>query len=167
MRTIEFFQQLKIPSTLTTPLLDLANTATQWHRHYNFDVVPVDPLLLRTDPVMAFLMSKYAFIGGVSKMPENTCYHWHTDTVRQTSINMLLKDGGDSRCLFTKPTAEVSFPFMELSYLPDTYYVFNTQMPHTVYNFTKPRYLFSLEFFDKDRALTFAELCDALRADYI
>jgi hypothetical protein len=51
------------------------------------------------------------------------------------------------------------FDVEELKYEPDSYYVFNTQIPHMVLNTTQPRYLFSLEFLEEDRGLTFDELC--------
>jgi len=50
-----------------------------------------------------------------------------------------------------------------LKYEPETYYVFNTQVPHMVLNTTKPRYLFSVEFLEKDRGLTFNELCEDIK----
>jgi hypothetical protein len=165
MHITDCFRPIYFRSTLKEPLLKMAHATKEWHKHYNFDVAPVSPTLLEQDPVMRLLMSKYAFVAAVARMPENTCYNWHVDTVRQTGINMLLEDGGDSRCLFTKSAADVSFPFVELQYVPHTYYAFNTQVPHTVHNFAKPRYLFTLEFFDKDSALTFADLCAALRAN--
>jgi hypothetical protein len=46
----------------------------------------------------------------------------------------------------------------ELKYEPDSYYIFNTQVPHMVLNIEQPRYLFSLEFLEEDRGLTFDEL---------
>jgi len=164
MRThpTDCFWPIAISSTLTKPLLEIAHTAKEWHKYYNFDVAPVPPELMEQDPVLQFLMSKYRLLGAIARMPENTCYNWHTDTVRQVGINMLLEDGGDSRCMFKGSTEDVAFPFIELPYLQHTYYAFNTQIPHTVYNFTKPRYLLTLEFFDKDRSLTFKELCSTL-----
>jgi len=162
----DYFRPIFKGSTLKKPLLEIAHTAIEWHSHYNFDVTPVPPELMEQDPVLRRLMADYSFVGGIARMPENTCYNWHTDTDRQVGVNMLLEDGGDSRCLFADTTTDVVFPFWELKYLPKTYYVFNTQAPHTVYNFTKPRYLFTLEFFDKDRALTFAELCSVVSVNF-
>jgi hypothetical protein len=164
MRPTDYFLPILTSSTLKKPLLEIAHTAKEWHRYYNFDVTPIPPAVLGQDPVLLFLMSRYNFIGGITRMPANTCYNWHTDTDRRVGLNMLLEDGGDSRCLFTNSVEDVVFPFLELDYLPKTYYAFNTQAPHSVYNFTKPRYLFTLEFFDKDRELTFADLCSVIRA---
>ena len=76
---------------------------------------------------------------------------------------MLLSDDGDSRCLFLNDEPGVVFKTKELFYLPDTYYVFNTQVPHMVLNTAKPRYLFSVEFLEKDRGLTFDELCEDVK----
>ena len=73
---------------------------------------------------------------------------------------MLLADDNKSRCLFIEDEKPgLVFTTKELKYQPGTYYVFNTQKPHMVLNTTQPRYLFSLEFTDKDSGLTFDELC--------
>ena len=50
-------------------------------------------------------------------------------------------------------------PITELNDKEFTYYIFNTKIPHTVFNFSEPRYLFSLEFLDEDKGLTYDELC--------
>jgi hypothetical protein len=76
---------------------------------------------------------------------------------------MLLSDDGDSRCLFLDGEPGVVFNTQELKYKPDTYYAFNTQVPHMVLNTTRPRYLFSVEFLEKDRGLTFDELCEDIK----
>jgi hypothetical protein len=95
-------------------------------------------------------------------MPPNTTYNWHVDSDRKVGLNMLLQDG-QSHCLFATEDFGVRCVVEELQYQPNSYYVFNTQVPHMVLNLEQPRYLFSLEFLDKDRGLTFDELCENIK----
>jgi hypothetical protein len=134
-----------------------------WTQYYNFRAVPVPSEILLEDPFMGNLAEKRAFHAGILRMEPNTCYNWHVDTDRKVGLNMLLSDDGDSRCLFLDGEPGVVFKTQELSYQPDTYYVFNTQVPHMVLNTTRPRYLFSLEFLGQDRGLTFDELCEDIK----
>lgn len=106
-----------------------------WIPYYNFMGLPIPKFILDHDPLFFKLSEKYAFHAGIIRLPPNTCYNWHVDTDRAVGINMLVFDSGQSRCLFKAGDGEVSFPIEELKYSPDTYYIFNTKVPHTVLNF--------------------------------
>lgn len=80
------------------------------------------------------------------KTDPHQAYMWHRDENRGLSVNLLLTPGRCSHCLFDTPTNEYNLYFTELDYAPRTFYLFNTQIPHTVINFGEPRYLFSVEF---------------------
>ena len=130
-----------------------------WKPYYNFVATPVPEVLLAQDPFLMALAEKRKFHGGILRMEPNTCYNWHVDTDRQVGLNMLLADDGKSKCLFLDGESGVVFKTQELQYHPGTYYVFDTQVTHIVLNTTSPRYLFSLEYLEIDRGLTFTELC--------
>ena len=85
-------------------------------------------------------------------------YEWHTDQYRGTCINMLLSYDHVSHCLFGIKKNETNVYFHELKYEPSTFYIFNNQFPHSVINFEKPRYLFSLEFAATADDLLYPEL---------
>lgn len=161
---MRYFYEIPVKSTVAEGVMGFARSVTHWQKYYNFDAVVVPPELLMDDPVMVQLMKDYVLVAGVLKMPENTCYRWHTDTDRKVAVNMLLEDDGASRCIFADDCSSVSFPITELKYQPDTYYVFDTQELHTITNFTTPRYLFSVEFFGKDRPMGFEKLSGDLQA---
>lgn len=76
-------------------------------------------------------------------MCPNTFYHWHIDGRRKCAINMVL-DGWDSLVL----TGRRKGPYYEhLEHVPYTlskYMLLNTSVPHTVINFSQPRYVLSL-----------------------
>jgi phage anti-repressor protein len=58
------------------------------------------------------------------------------------------------------------FKIEELSYKPQTYYLFNTQVTHTVYNFETTRYLLSIEFAKNKEQLSYEELLKEVMANY-
>jgi hypothetical protein len=64
----------------------------------------------------------------------------------------------DAAALANAPGAPV-VPATELVYAPDTYYLFNSQQPHAVWNGAGPRVLLSLEFAEDRDALSYAQLC--------
>ena len=135
-----------------------------WVKYYNFEAIQVHPDLLQQDPFISYLSKKRKFHAGILRMPPNTCYNWHVDTDRHVGLNMLLADDNQSRCLFVdEERPGVVFKTHELKYQPSTYYAFNTQKPHMVLNTVQPRYLFSLEFLEEDRGLTFNELCTDIK----
>jgi hypothetical protein len=157
------YKPVLVGSTIANDLYRYALDSHSWTQYYNFRAVPVPSEILWEDPFMGNLAEKRAFHAGILRMEPNTCYNWHVDTDRKVGLNMLLSDDGDSRCLFLDGEPGVVFKTQELSYQPDTYYVFNTQVPHMVLNTTRLRYLFSLEFLGQDRGLTFDELCEDIK----
>jgi hypothetical protein len=154
----------KIPSrsVITKELLEFAATAQNWQDYYNFKAIQVPAEILAKDPFLVNLSNKHLFQAGIVQLSPYVCYDWHIDSRRGVGVNMLLTPEIKSHCLFTN-TEGVQFPFEELVYEPDTYYLFNTQVRHTVINFDKPRYLFTLEFkADKDQ-LPFANLLTQIK----
>jgi hypothetical protein len=152
-----------VESTIVSDLLRHALNSPSWTQYYNFMAVSVPREILRLDSFMVNLAEKRTFHAGILRMEPNTCYNWHVDTDRKVGLNMLLSDDGYSRCLFLDGEPGVVFKTRELPYQLDTYYVFNTQVPHMVLNTKNPRYLFSVEFLGNDRGLTFDELCEDVK----
>lgn len=165
MDTHRFYKAVSIHSVVADSLLDYARTAppTLWVNYYHFQAIPVHPNQWMHDRFLNQLSQKRTFHAGVLRMPPNTCYNWHVDSDRRCGVNMLLSDDNQSRCLFVDGEPNMVFATQELKYQPNTYYAFNTQIPHMVLNTTQPRYLFSLEFLEKDRGLTFDQLCEDVR----
>lgn len=140
-----------------------AMNSPKWTQYYNFMAVQVPREILQLDSFLVGLAGRRTFHAGVLRMEPNTCYNWHVDTDRKVGLNMMLSDDGNSRCLFLDGEPGVVFKTQELKYEPETYYAFNTQVPHAVFNTTRPRYLLSVEFLEKDRSLTFDELCEDIK----
>lgn len=159
----QLYSMVPVGSSIARNLYVYAMNSPKWTQYYNFMAVQIPREILQLDSFLVGLAGKRTFHAGVLRMEPNTCYNWHVDTDRKVGLNMLLSDDGNSRCLFLDGEPGVVFKTQELKYEPDTYYAFNTQVPHMVLNTTKPRYLFSVEFLEKDRGLTFDELCEDIK----
>ena len=130
----------------------------EWQSYYGFDAISVPSIIWRQEEVLRKICKQFPFKHvGLIRLPVNYNYNWHKDINRGCGINMLL-DHGKSYALFAgdskvnnSNTEEYDFdefgmPFIELDYEPNTFYAFNTQELHCVFNFDKPRYLFTCEF---------------------
>ena len=157
------YTPVPVKASIAKNLYVHAMNSPKWTQYYNFMAVQIPREILQLDSFLVGLAGKRTFHAGVLRMEPNTCYNWHVDTDRKVGLNMMLSDDGNSRCLFLDGEPGVVFNTRELKYEPETYYVFNTQVPHMVLNTTKPRYLFSVEFLEKDRGLTFDELCEDIK----
>jgi hypothetical protein len=158
------YSMVPVWSSISEDLLAYAKSLSPdyWMSYYNFDATQVPAQLLNRDGFLVSLAQQRKFHAGILRMPPNTTYNWHVDSDRKVGLNMLLQDG-QSHCLFATEDFGVRCVVEELQYQPNSYYVFNTQVPHMVLNLEQPRYLFSLEFLDEDRGLTFDELCENIK----
>jgi hypothetical protein len=153
-------------STITMDLMDFAMRPTEWLPYHHFNAKRVPPEIIFKDDFFRWLVKRYHFVAGILKLDPYTCYDWHTDERRGVGINMLLTPNSRSFCAFTDNKEDAVFKIKELSYKPMTYYLFNTQVPHTVYNFETTRYLLSIEFAKNKEQLSYEELLKEVMATY-
>jgi len=152
------YYKISNKSTITQNLLDIATNNDPWISYYSFNTKIVPQDLVLTEPFFQWLITKHEFKAGLLKLDTFVCYDWHMDTRRGASINMLINTDAKSNCFFADSKKAYVFKIEQLDYKPDTYYAFNSQVPHTVYNFDKPRYLLSIEFTKEKSELSFDQL---------
>lgn len=90
-------------------------------------------------------------LGIIMRLDPHTCYLWHKDIDRWFTINMLLNTDGHSHTVFGEKNSVYTSSICELNYEPNTFYIFNTQYDHEVYNFNSYRYLFTMRIETDDR----------------
>jgi len=117
---------------------------TDWVNKLNFDILKL-PYNFFKDSNLFELITLFNASPRIFKMDPMTWYDWHTDETRQCAINMLI-DGNDSRCFFGDRQNRDIVNLTELTYKPNTYYLFNTQVKHAVLNLNNTRYLLSIGF---------------------
>jgi hypothetical protein len=130
-----------------------------FNEYYGFQVADVPMDIVLGEEVLRKIDSEFAInLAGIVKLERNRCYKWHQDAKRGVSINMLLSSG-DSHCLFGSDSeSDDQYKITELKYEPETFYLFNNQIMHTVINFDKPRYLFTVEFVKDKDELTYSDV---------
>ena len=153
-------------SSIYSALRDFAFTPSEWASYHKFYAKPIPAEIIFEDNFFKWLITRYKFMAGVLKLNPYTCYDWHIDSKRGVGINMLLTPEVRSACAFKNESDSEVFKIEELKYKPATYYIFNTQMPHTVYNFETTRYLMSIEFAKDKDELTFDELVKDVKDNY-
>lgn len=153
-------------STIKDQIFDFAISPSEWLPYYNFDAKQLPHELIFQDEFFVWLAQRYSFIAGVLRLDPYTCYNWHTDTRRGVGVNMLLTPNTRSFCAFAVDADQLVFKIEELKYKPNTYYLFNTQIPHTVYNFETTRYLMSVEFAKDRDELSFNDLLKDIQTNY-
>jgi hypothetical protein len=135
------------------------NENSVWYPYIGWDVNLVPREVILEEPILSAINKKFIINRAAVLMSEPyQNYEWHTDQYRGVCINMLLSHDHMSHCLFGTRKNETNVYFHELKYQPSTFYIFNNQFPHSVINFDKPRYLFSLEFVDSVDSLLYPEV---------
>lgn len=153
-------------STIVKELEDFAFSPSDWLPYYNFDAKRIPPEIVFQDDFFIWLSRRYSFVAGILKLDPYVCYDWHIDTRRGVGVNMLLTPFDRSVCAFKVDLDQTVFKIDELKYKPGTYYLFNTQVSHTVYNFETTRYLMSIEFAKNKDELSFNDLLKDIQTNY-
>ena len=167
--TANFYLECREPSTIVEQLLDFVEehrnldywTPLEYEKE-NWDAcleVPID--LLDQDPFLAYLRSQVDFTGGILRMAPWTTYSWHTDYQRGCSVNLLLTEPIDSRCLFRhSPSRQIHgmFPIVPVPYNQTHYMCLNTQIEHSVFNWDKERFILTLHFLKELDEFTYRDL---------
>mgnify|MGYP002654565146 CR=1 FL=1 len=154
--------KVPITSHLAAEVLAYAQNTNDWASYFNFSAIQLPHEVMRKDPFLHWLNTKYAMVVGVIRLEPNVCYDWHIDTNRGVGVNMLLTPEVRSNCLFAKGEG-VQFGFEELVYEPNTFYLFNTQVKHMVLNYERPRYLLTVEFELDKNNLSFEDLLQEVK----
>lgn len=107
-------------------------------------------------PALLDLIKKYKMLSKVFMLLPNTTYNWHVDAFRYVAFNCLLTtDDSNYLTLFCDELEKynlVYFKTKRLVYEPRRFYLFNTQVPHIITNYSdKPRYLISIAPYFADK----------------
>ncbi len=152
------FSKLTVKSTIRKDLLEFCKSDDNWidPKVGTFLQKKPSQSLIFSDPLLKHIcknsISDHGFDQCVNIfmiMPW-THYMLHTDISRSTSINLLINDHSDSISYFkvTEPYNKLHIGIKELTYEQDTYYLFNSKIPHAVTNRDSARYLLSITLKD-------------------
>lgn len=132
-----------------------------WFEHeslWNLSLIP--PTLLLENEALAKINEKFKIEGaGFIKMDPGECYKWHVDYSRGVAINLLMNHGLKSLCMFEKENLnDERIKYIELDYASHQFYLFNTQISHSVVTFNETRYMFTLQFEKQKEELTYYDI---------
>lgn len=140
------FYEVKTKCTIISKIKDqiLQTNNADWGQEYEWKSLAIPDEILLEDFLLKKLREKVNFVGHILGIMPYQFYDWHTDDPRSASMNLLLNDC-HCHTLFSQRSKYIC-NFIELKYKPDTYYILNTNIDHTLINFDQPRYLLSLSF---------------------
>ena len=143
----------------------------EWKSYYGFEAMILPSVIWKQEILLRKIHEKFPFKNvGLIRLPINYNYNWHKDLSRGCGINMLLEHNKSYTFFQDVQTHsnesnneqynfdEFGTKFLKLEYKPNTFYAFNTQRLHCVWNFDKPRYLFTCEFEQDHNELSYEAL---------
>lgn len=145
MRYIKLHSNTSICQSLT----DHAKNTNIWQVKHSFSHITIPLETLLTDKFLKYIIENFEVYAVIFKMNPFEFYRFHTDDRRKCAVNMLLS-GFDSHCYFGegKNQDNLFTNIEELVYENNTFYLFNTLVPHAIMNLSEPRYLFSLGIYN-------------------
>ena len=185
MNKEDFYFEIPFVSQVAKDMYHRAANApeSEWVDYYAFKALEAKSDWV-VDTWWEHLYKLHPFKAGILRMEANSYYDWHVDTNRGAGLNLLLNNWDASHCLFdsnpntrnkkqlSKDAIEehdlldefrVTSKFTELKYKPNTYYLFNVQQAHSVYNFSGVRYLLTLEFLEDRTKLNYQQLLKEIK----
>ena len=149
------FSEINTKSTIRQELLELCNSEQNWvdpNIGTFLQKVPPKDLVFK-DKFLKFICenftSDYVTDVHVFMMRPQTHYMLHADRFRSASINLLINDVTDSISYFQiSEVYKSQINIQELQYKLDTFYLFNSRVPHAITNRDLPRYLLSITLND-------------------
>jgi len=118
--------------------------------YYNFQSIVIDESDFLKEPIIKTIHQQFEIsIAGLIILEKNTGYEPHIDAPRDVAINMLISSGVSHSMFKTdEKSSKYQYKFKELIFEEKSFYLYNTSIEHSVINFDKPRYMFSLRFDD-------------------
>ena len=152
MNKKDCFSELKTKGKELIPYLEYLTTFDKlpWQEHYGFNAIQIDNKWINKEPALKEVHKIHPIKQlGLLKIPKKSFYNWHVDDFRQSCINLLVSKELNSYSMFGEHDGNYYHNnIIQLSYKPNTYYLFNNQNNHCVLNLNETdRYLFSLYFY--------------------
>ena len=149
------FSEINTKSTIRQELLELCNSEQNWidpNIGTFLQKVPPKDLIYKDNFLKVIcenFISDYVADVHIFMMRPWTHYMLHADLNRSASINLLINEFTDSISYFQiSEVYKSQINIQELQYKLDTYYLFNSRVPHAITNRDLPRYILSITLND-------------------
>jgi hypothetical protein len=143
----EYYTRLNTSSKCSSLIVDIIPTLNFNLGYGNLITSVIDPTIFKDDEkiynlIQHFEIDKIRKIALFRFIP-NSSYDWHIDGSRSAAINMLLS-GYDSITLMGRKRDNFFLDIEKVPYELNRYYLLNTSIHHTMFNFSEERYLLSI-----------------------
>lgn len=156
--TDRYFHEIDTQSTFIQAYFAKNLNKAKWQKYHDFNSWQMPNEVWEAEKPLSEINKQFKIKqAGVISINSNTIYDWHKDEKRGAAINMILQTN-HSHTLFKQDEGQVVQEIKELKYKPNTFYLFNTQALHCVINFNEPRYLFSCEFEENKKNLSYLKI---------
>ena len=143
------YYKINQKTTIRKELLEYALSIKEWPRPKTFLCTPCPKEIYSKDNLFEKLSSVIRpenFAYYIFKIPAQTYYGLHVDSVRYSAFNLLLNDYSNSVSFFMNtPFEYTQCSISELVYEQDYLYLFNTQNKHGVLNQGDDRFVLSIQ----------------------
>jgi hypothetical protein len=138
---IDLFYKIETPCTIVDDVKKyIAENNITWtwvpYMTVSFDFqTNLGKLLTEKDSTLKMLSTN--FVGSMLrlyKFPSMTCYDWHRDASIGCSLNMLLEDYHSLTLFIPSSQRKILNPVVSLKYEKNFWYLFNSQVLHSVVN---------------------------------
>lgn len=156
--TDRYFCEIGTSSSLISSYFSKNFNNANWESYYHFKAWEISDQIWKSEAVLSEINKEFKIKkAGIISIDANSIYDWHTDENRGVSINMII-EADHSHTLFKRDEKQLVQKITELRYKPNTFYLFNTQALHCVINLNEPRYLFSCEFEENKKNLSYLKI---------
>ena len=171
MPTSNFYQIIDQNTDNIIPIINNFLTSVEWKKYstQNYiaqNVVGIENLVLSALPILSDFKNQFGGHLAILKFPGNCMYNWHKDLNVGCSLNLVSKeynchtlfspgthieDTGPGYKYYNKDgsVAHTSYHLLELvelKYQPKKFYIFNSQIRHSIINLDQDRVLISYLF---------------------
>jgi hypothetical protein len=121
--------------------------------------------LVRQDELLSKLQSKFNAMMRLYMFPSMTVYNWHRDVNMGCSINLVMDDYSAHTLFNPSGQKEIIGKVVELKYEKNKWYLFNSQILHSVINVDhKDRILLTITF---PKGVTYNDVFEFLKSEGI
>jgi hypothetical protein len=121
--------------------------------------------LIKTDKMLSGLQSKFNAEMRLYMFPSMTVYNWHRDVETGCSLNLVMDDYSAHTLFNPNDKKEIIDSVVELKYEKNKWYLFNSQILHSVINVdSKDRVLLTITF---PKNVTYNDVADHLKSEGI
>ena len=126
-------------------MLDWMNGSQDWKDSFGFKVLHIPQFIYSNNIMLSDIQQKFNGYASLMKIEPWQFYHWHVDDYRMVAINSLIT-GFDSFSLVSKVQHREYVEVDEICHQLNDIFLINTKHPHSVYNRSERRIMFSLGF---------------------